>query len=716
MAEFSTRGSMNGQRFAFPRLVLGGLIVLILVGAVLAGAMAADSSAHHDLAIFLLPEQSKLEGRDRIRIRPSTRGSVELLLASRARVQVLQLNGRDHPYRISSGRLIIDLDLPASTTALELTIHYACRFDDLAPLRPDNTDNPGYGVSGTISPQGTFILSGAGWYPRVVGARESFELVVDGPEGTVAVTTGRLLEIVHHAQRTLSRWRIDNPVDGLSLSAGPYVIDRRTVNDVSVATYFSPENRHLASRYLAASQRYLQQYSQLFGDYPFDGFAVVENFFPTGYGFPGYTLIGGSVLRLPFIPETSLPHEIVHNWWGNGVRVDYSSGNWSEGLTSYTADYLVKEAISPDAARDYRLQALRNYASLVSETSDLPLSRFQSRTDPATKALGYDKSAMVFHMLRQTVGETAFWGSLQDFYRQFLFKRASWQDLQVCFERRSGQSLDPFFRQWVARSGAPRIRMEDVQAVSTQRGYRTTGRLVQEKPYYDVTVELVLDTSGGSSRQTVQLSGRQMHVDFLSDRPPLALAADPDHHLFRRLTPEEMPPTVNRLKGSPSVLLVISNRLGRHGDSIARLFSRSMGWSEVQSVDEGGFSDAAAANSDLVFIGLPENPAATRLLPREPQLGGKAVELAGQRFDQPQDVLFLVSRHPDRSERVLALLHLLEPFGADEAARKIHHYGRYSYLAFRDGKIEAKGTWDVNDSPMMVRWNPLNHHGRTAEP
>ena len=62
------------------------------------------------------------------------------------------------------------------------------------------------------------------------------------------------------------------------------------------------------------------------GPYPFPKFAIVENFFPTGYGFLSYTLLGGSVLKLPFIPETSLRHEIAHSWWGNGVLVDYAAG------------------------------------------------------------------------------------------------------------------------------------------------------------------------------------------------------------------------------------------------------------------------------------------------------------------------------------------------------------------------------------------------------
>ena len=102
-------------------------------------------------------------------------------------------------------------------------------------------------------------------------------------------------------------------------------------------------------------RRYIALYEELIGPYPFQQFSIVENFFPTGYGFPSYTLLGSTVIRLPFIIETSLGHEIAHCWWGNGVLVDDRQGNWCEGLTTYLADYLYKERTSEEEGR--QLQA-----------------------------------------------------------------------------------------------------------------------------------------------------------------------------------------------------------------------------------------------------------------------------------------------------------------------------------------------------------------------
>ena len=716
MGMYIRRIIVKRQAKRLPRLVLIFLLILAVMLGTVGVAMAMVLTAHHDLTIRLFPEKSELEGRDRIRIQRPKNGPVHLLLSPRARIQAVRIDGRDHPYSFYRGRLNLKPDRSESTLNVDLSIQYTCRFDDPAPVRPVNTDNPGFGVSGTITASGTFLLSGAGWYPRVADARQSLMLTVEGPDNTVAVTAGRLLSLDHQGERTVSRWQIDNHLDGLSLSAGPYAVEKRMLNGLTATTYFFPENKDLAPRYLEASLRYLKRYGDLFGAYPFDGFAIVENFFPTGYGFPGYTLMGGRVLRLPFIPETSLPHEIVHSWWGNGVLVDVTSGNWCEGLTSYTADYLIKEQASSHASADYRRQALRNYATLVSPTTDFALSRFLSRTDPVTKAVGYDKSTMVFHMLRKEMGEDAFWASLRHLYEQFRFKHASWKDLQAHFEKQAGRSLDSFFRQWVYRKGAPQIRLENVQQMKDNQGCRTVGRLIQDKPFYDVTLDLFLDTDEGPVGQSIRLSDGLTEFEIISPTCPRSLTADPDHHLFRRLSPEEMPPTVNTLKGLESVVMVIADRLGQSGDTIALQFSEAMGLGNIQMVHEADFIAAEADAINLLFIGLPDQPGALRLFPRDLALTTKAFDAGGQHFDGSGDVLFAVARHPDQSGNIVALLHTLSTEAADQATLKIPHYGRYSYLAFSDGSNRIKGTWEVTDSPVMVRWNPDQPNNQGTSP
>ena len=102
-------------------------------------------------------------------------------------------------------------------------------------------------------------------------------------------------------------------------------------------------------------------------------------------------------------PHHFVGHEVLHNWWGNGVYPDYAQGNWSEGLTTFMADYAYKERESLEAAREMRRGWLRDFAALA-PGQEQPLTTFTSRTHGATQIVGYNKAAMVFLMVRDCSG------------------------------------------------------------------------------------------------------------------------------------------------------------------------------------------------------------------------------------------------------------------------------------------------------------------------
>ncbi len=180
---------------------------------------------------------------------------------------------------------------------------------------------------------------------------------------------GRLIEERLAQGRYRARFEFHHPAEGIALMAGPYRIEERRVRtaaggEVRLRTYFHPEIADLASGYLDSVAAYLDLYSRRIGAYPFSEFSVVSSPTPTGFGLPTLTYLGIDVLRLPFIRATSLGHEVLHNWWGNGVYPDYARGNWSEGLTTFMADYAYRERESPQAAAAMRLAWLRDYAAM----------------------------------------------------------------------------------------------------------------------------------------------------------------------------------------------------------------------------------------------------------------------------------------------------------------------------------------------------------------
>ena len=674
------------------------LTITLLVSPV--AAASTGPAMVHDLSVRLEPAANMLRATDVVTVTRAEGSHVAFFMAEHLSIDSVTAGGKSLRYTFKNGWLRIPW--APNDHGRELSIVYSGKFDDGAPEEPLNTDNPGFGVSGTIETKGTMLLAGAGWYPMAAKVPSTYRITVDAPKGIVAVTSGTPMGHSSQDGRTISRWSVDQPLRGIPLVAGAYTVSTRRFGNITAATYFTQPLQHLSDAYLDATGGYLQLYQKMFGPYPFGQFAVVENFFPTGYGFPSFTLMGRRVLQLPFIIRTSLGHEIAHCWWGNGVLVDPSQGNWSEGLTSYVADYLYKER--QGEGRSYRLQWLRNYADLVNPSNEFAVSRFSSRVDPATKAVGYDKAAMVFHMLRQLVGDDVFWATLRDIYTRYLFKAISWSDFQDAFETNANLSLEDFFRQWVFQAGAPRLSLADVVAAPTSLGFEVRGTVVQEKPVYELPLDLTLTTEQDDKIHSVMVSGARTPFSFTVTRRPTSLTADPDVNLFRKLHPSEIPPTINAIKGASSVMVVVADDLVAEGSNIARRLSAAFGLNNARIGSEKDFSVRELRRSDLLFIGKPSNG---QWLPADSQQFAVTPEsflLNGDGHDRQQSSFFGVFANPQNEDRTAALFIPASLPIAKALSTKIPHYGKYSYLIFNDTRNQVKGTWDVERSPLVVKW------------
>ncbi len=678
-------------------ILLAGILLLFLT----AQAFAAATVEHHDLQLELLPEQHILQGTDRLTVRPE--GATRLLLTMSPTAQMLDVtaDGRKIPWSFELGNL--GIDLPSGNT-VPVEIHYWVTFADQAPVQPLNTEDPSFGVTATIGPEGVFLGGGAGWYPEDAASRATFRLQIKTPAGMRAVTSGRLVS----AGSGESVWQIEHPVQGLALVAGAYEVQTAPAGGIPVYTFFFPQSRQFAPSYLQAAVGYLDLYTKLFGPYPFEKFAVVENFFPTGYGYPSWTLLGSSVVALPFIVETSLGHEIAHSWWGNGVWVNTTRGNWSEGLTTYVADHLYKERQSPEEGREYRLKILRDYSTLVTKANDFPLSKFGSRTTAAQQAVGYGKAAMVFHMARRQVGDEAFWAGLRQVAQEKLFAPASWGNFAAAIGKAGGKDLTPFFRQWVQRPGAPRLLLRDIKEEKTPAGWTITGLLRQYGDFYTLQVPLLLETEAGPVETFITARGATTPFRLEATGRPQRLIVDPQVDIFRRLDATEIPPTVNAVRGSTKLLAIAAADLPPETLAAGRLLLPALGQESVEILPEKNVSVAEIQGRDILFLGLPTRKQLRPQLPAALSLGAGEFTLEGKKYSGPDTVLFAALPRPAEAQRVSALFLPGSPTAATAAARKIPHYGKYSYLVFVNGTNEVKDIWPVLQSPMVHVFQPVN--------
>lgn len=686
----------------FSTLILTTVVLLCLFTN--GPAQARCRVTAHDLQVRIEPETHRLTGSDTLTLSCSGVRPVLLELNPEATVHSVEREGVPVPFEFKAGVLEVSLGSLGPREkdgTMSLTIRYGAEFRGQAPPDPVNTEDPTYGVTGVISGEGVMLLGGARWFPEIPGSPGKVRLQVDLPEGFDAVTSGRLTGRRTERGRTVCAWEIDHPIRGLSLSAGPYVVVEGRAGEIPTAFYHFRHTEAPVEKYLDAVSRYLDLYQGLFGPYPFPRFAVVENFLPTGYGFASYTLLGSRVIGLPFIVETSLGHEVAHSWWGNGVFVDYRKGNWSEGLTTYVADHLFKERSSEEEAREYRWQMLRNYANLVPPGEDFALSDFMGRDSPASRAVGYGKAAMVFHMARRLAGNDAFWKSLADVYHNKLFQEATWDDFAATLAGNTKEDFHSFFSQWVLRPGAPVIRLEEVRAEKGEGGWKVHGALVQEGDIHWLRVPLRLEMGKEFADTTVELKSARLPFVIDAKLAPERLLVDPRVDVFRRLHPAEIPRDVNTIKGSKGLIAIMAHDHEGIPANSARTLLQGLGHGDTPVMAERDVEPSALTGKDILLFGYPSGRELLISLPKGFFIARDHFVLDGVQYKEKGHAAFAVFPSPVDGNQSMGIFLPLSDAAAGIAARKITHYGTSSAVIFQDGTMQAKKTWLPSHSPLI---------------
>ena len=555
--------------------------------------------------------------------------------------------------RLTSGKLRIEYGgvLPA----LERSIDFRGVLRALPPM---------------ASPEGTYLGSASGWYPRPA---ELFtyrvRLSLKGRQrGLVA---GKLLSEKSEPDSYEALFEYTVPADGIDLMAGPYEVRETQASlpnaqPVRLRTYFFSDLSSLAEGYLEDSARYIERYSRAIGAYPFSEFSVVASPLPSGFGMPTLTYLGAQVLKLPFIRASSLGHEVLHNWWGNGVLVDYGRGNWAEGLTTFMADYAYKEGESPEAAREARLSWLRDLAA-VPAGGERPLAAFRSRAHGADAVVGYGKSAMLFFMLRDAIGEEAFTRGIRRFWEEKRFKTASWSDLRSAFEQASGRQLGPFFEQWLNRAGAPAVRLSSARA---SKAGEVDLAFEQSSPAYALRLPVELEFDSRSEMRWVDVAREKQTVSVQLKETPRFVRLDPQLRVYRLLEREELPPILRQwfLARSPAVLFAGKSK------SAAALAGRLF---------ESPYRDVRQPDGEpLLIIGLHNDVDGVL---KQFALPPRPTALAGKGTAQVWTV--------QGSASPVAVVSAKDESALEALARPLPHYGAQSYLAFEGARAIERGTW-----------------------
>ncbi len=605
---------------------------------------------------------------------------------------------------IEQGNVVrYQLVLPADSTTVEINYGGAIYFE-LSDEKEQYTR--GFrDTAGIIAEEGIFLAGSSLWYPYFSNELVTFDLVVNTPDGWHLISQGNGTS---RDDGGMARWNSGGAVDEIYLVGGPLILYQEPAGAIEAQVYLHEPDDALAKKYLTATAQYLEMYRGLIGPYPYGKFALVENFWETGYGMPSFTLLGPQIIRFPFILTSSYPHEILHNWWGNSVFVAYETGNWCEGLTAYMADSLMSE--QRGTADIGRRDTLKKYRDFASEGNDFPLTKFRSRHSAATEAVGYGKTSMGFHMLRLRLGDDLFKRSLQTFYRDNRGKKASFDDVRAAFEKVSEQDLVPFFTQWVEWTGAPDLVAVNVSAEKDGSEYIITGNIdqVQDGGAYDLVVPLMVTTESGLEIQNLAVSEKSTSFRITTQARPLLLEVDPEFDMFRLLDARETAPSIGQVFGDPEILAIIPSAADAQVQAAYRKMAEN--WkTDVHNVTVVMDTDVDSIPEDrAAWVFGFNNRLAASLFQSDSAMGlavgNESISARGEEIPLKDHSAIILRRHPDNVTKAIGWI-VIDPIDAFPGfASKLPHYGRYSYLGFEGTEPSnmVKGEWSAIDSPLRI--------------
>ncbi len=615
-------------------------------------ALAETSMPHNDLTVHFDLERGVITGISRISLPPGQIAKINL-----TGIKVKAVSIHDRQLIVEPGTGLISFT--PETADDVLNIEYEAEFRTL----PDN--KPGLTKDNLISPEGIVLMEN--WHPAALGL-SLYRLAAVLPKGLEGISEAEEIHIRERAGNSREFvFDFHHPLRNISFVAGNYQVEKEIHGGVEIYTYFFPQDSGLSKAYREYTKKYLDMYEKYTGKYPFKRFSVVENFLPAGYSFPTFTLLGKDIVKMPFIVDTSLGHEVLHQWFGNLVYNADKGGNWSEGLTTYLSDHMNEEM--KGIGWDYRKQILISFQSYVTDEKDFPLQSFNGSDDRASASIGYGKSAMVFHMLRKMLGDEIFFSSIRRFVEKNSFKAASWDELRETFESGYGQKLEWFFKQWVDEGGVPDLEIRNPEL--KYRGAKATISFTveQKTKKYKLLLPVLLKLRSGEVRKVFEIEKDSTLLEMEVDarESPVALIIDDNYDLFRKLSAGEFPPVISRLLGDDKKIFVMPR--GREDEFKGMSgFLIQEGFAEKK---ENEISYEDIKSSSFLVPGI-ETSLAKRLL--------------GRIEKQSADFYLVTKENPLNRKGVITVFDGLLSSKETEYLQKMTHYGNYSTLVFKENE------------------------------
>ncbi len=394
-----------------------------------------------------------------------------------------------------------------------------------------------------VGTEGSYLMYAARWFPfhNYAADRAAADITVIVPTG---MQVGGLSDEPVNPQNDKSgttRFRFVNKQPALigNFIAGQYVVKTLRYGAFELQFFLKPGSENRANSFAEPMGRALEFYIQQYGPPASGSRLVIAQ--TDDEAIEVYSGLGMMFLASKFFdaskqaPEERLQREVAYQWWGQTTGLKSFDDAWlSQGLAEWSA-FALREANLTGGALDAAQREEQERALTFEQTASI--GRAPATLDDqsaAYQSIVFYKGAMVFRMLRETLGKEKFNQLLRLFLNQYRGKNASIDDFEKLTTQIAGQNMRYFFAQWVEGTGVPEFTV-DYQVIRTRAGkFRTRGTVRQNFESLHLPVELMLRSEGGNNQTTtLQLDSKSEDFDFESNGQPVEVMVDPNNKILR---------------------------------------------------------------------------------------------------------------------------------------------------------------------------------------
>ncbi len=510
---------------------------------------------HYRLTLTFDLDRKEFWGENKVTLNPLRDEFMECVLDAKELVVTAVLNRRNVPlkFKQTDQELIIYLSRAYSyEEEVIFTIKYHAKdpkkgffFSDETPRNPKmiSTDS--------------FPDEARHWFPCYDYPHDkvTMELIATVRKPNKVLSNGRLVSIKENKEDNLVtyHWHQDKPHSTyLSMVAiAPFVVIKDSLGSLPVNYWVYEKDVEDARRIFKKTPYMIDFFNKLYGyEYPWAKYDQVET--PTqggGAEATSATILGQNVIHdekadKDFSWETTIAHEIAHQWWGDLITLRTWSETWlNESFGTYS-DYLYTRfdkgedegsVALLDKKNSYLREAHDRYIRpIVFNRYEHPGQNFDRHT--------YPKGACVLHMLRFILGDEPFFATLRHFLHKHEFQPVDTHDFMAAVKEATGQNLDWFFEQLVFKPGHPVFDISYKWDENTKKVRLKVAQIQDFSlgiPIYKIPVIIGITTSKGKVAKKVWIKQKEEIFEFAVNEKPLLVRFDEGNYLLKEWTFEK---------------------------------------------------------------------------------------------------------------------------------------------------------------------------------